>query len=965
MGFGESLDSVMDRIAGSDAAETPLVRRITAEIAFVRGFAELHPAKKEEWQGLILAAVELVSERLSGDLAGAVAEAESLMSGIGEAAKEYTVHCIGHAHIDMDWSWPWIETITMSHDTFVTVDRLMDEFPEFKFCQSQVSVYKAMEDYFPEVFEMIRRRIKEGRWEVTASMWVEGDKNMASGESLCRHALYSKRYFKERFGLPYDAVKIDWEGDTFGHAHTLPAILTRGGVTRYYHCRTGPEKWLLWWRAPDGSRVLRFMDRHWYGGQVTTDLAAHMLDYVKETGLKDFGFVYGVGDHGGGPTRRDLVLATEMASWPVFPTVRLSTTDAFFTAVEKANADLPVHDGELNYVFEGCYTSQSKAKLINRIGETVLPEVETVALVAGAAVGLPYPREQMRKAWECVMFNQFHDILAGSSEHEAMEEAVARFREAEAIAGAVRMRALRKVASEVNTSTAPGVKAAGEAGPGDSIGFGAGDFGVPGGVSTLSLGSADVEPVVVFNALPFPRSEMVAMKVWGKDWPADRIAVRDDSGRVTAGQVIGRSQYGSHESIVVLFPALDVPATGYKTFTVECGMRNAECGDRGGAVLLSPAGGSSSVMENEHIRVEVDIASGAIRHLTDKATGYDLVPEGELMGVLELCQEAPHEMSGWDIGKVESVTRFTDGAKIDESERQPFLDGSKGLGMVNPSQFAQAGPHRAAVRTTRMVGKSRVTTEVALSAGSAAVEVTVIAQWKEMGTPQTGVPMLRIAFPAKVVEPRATYEIPFGSIVRPANGQEVPALRWADLSGNRVGAAGACGITVLNDCKYGHSADGSTLRVTLLRSSYDPDPVPEMGSHTIRFLALPHDGPCPVSAATRAGAAFNLPMSVVNTDIHGGTLPLSKGFVEIMTPNVMLAALKRAEDSDAVIVRLHEMEGKETEARLRIAEIVKPGAAAREVDLMEQPLEANTARMAGEVLAVRIPAHGIASVAVG
>jgi len=169
---------------------------------------------------------------------------------------------------------------------------------------------------------------------------------------------------------------------------------------------------------------------------------------------------------------------------------------------------------------------------------------------------------------------------------------------------------------------------------------------------------------------------------------------------------------------------------------------------------------------------------------------------------------------------------------------------------------------------------------------------------------------------------------------------------------------------MVNADKYGHNADGNTLRLTLIRSSYEPDPLPEIGHHEIRLGIMPHEGLCSVSEATRLGSSFNLPMSVVSTDVHKGKLPVSQGFVEVLTDNVMLSCLKKAEDSDSVIVRLYEMEGKDTEARVKLGCLVKPDAQAVEVDLMERTLKQSTARIEGDSLVVKIPAHGITSVAV-
>lgn len=963
MDFAKRLDNLYSDFSQLERGVPHFMNRLRAEMDFAAKFADLFPDKKDKWRKLIIKAGEHVKDVL--DRAGAVdfenlvCEAEKIMEPIGKEAKTYTAHCCGHAHIDMNWMWPWQETVSVSHDTFSTVDRLMDEFPDFKFSQSQASTYIAMEEFCPEVFEAIKKRIADGRWEPTASMWVEGDKNMASGEILCRHMLYTRRYFKERFGLPYDAVKIDWECDTFGHAHTLPGILNRGGVTRYYFHRTGPQQWLYWWKAPDGSKVLGYRDKLGYNGAIVPEVIPWIVDYAKETGLKDWMFMYGVGDHGGGPTRGDLMRAAQLDSWPIFPTIKLSTTDAFFSIVEKQAGHLHVVDGELNFVFEGCYTSQSNIKRANRVSENILPEVEALSLVANAAAGTPYPSKQLLKAWRMAMFNQFHDILPGSGVHATYEYAQGLFQETQAIAGAVRTNALRKIAAQIDTCKATGLQPpTGICGAciGDCTGAGAGDPGIAGGVSAYAVGAVNAEPVVIFNQLGFPRSDVVYTKVWNKDFPHDRISVRDEKGSVTRGQVVGQGGYWGHNFITVAFPAKDVPATGYKVYTID---REATPVSAEGVRVIQSAGAGSGGyegtlqgwdpvaqvrMENEFLSVEIDPPSGAIRHLIDKATGYDFVPEGQLLGVLEHVHEISKGMTSWVIGKIDRVNVLSQ-------------DGDFNVG--------QQGPHRATVITRRRVGDSTVSVEIGLNAGSRMVDFTVQAHWVEIGTPEKGIPQIRIAFPTRVSDPKATYEIPFGSIRRPANGQEVPALRWADLSGDRVGAKGACGITMVNADKYGHNADQNTLRLTLLRSSFDPDPIPETGDHTIRLAIIPHDGMVSVSDAVRAGAAFGLPMNVASTDIHKGKLPPSRGFAEVLTPNVILASIKKAEDSDAVIVRVYEVEGKDTEARVRLTDLVKPGTPARQVDLMEQPLPKLKAKMEGDVLGVKVPAYGIASVMVG
>jgi len=406
----------------------------------------------------------------------------------------------------------------------------------------------------------------------------------------------------------------------------------------------------------------------------------------------------------------------------------------------------------------------------------------------------------------------------------------------------------------------------------------------------------------------------------------------------------------------VLFPTGTLPPLGYRTFLLHEAPEPVEA-----AGSTMPA---ANVLQNEHLRVEVDPPSGAVSHLVDLASGFDYVPEGELLGVLELLQEAPHGMTAWEIGPIVERRVLTEGGIPDDGSDLRFSRSGDSLGMVQAQRAALSGPHRAAIRTLHDIGPSRICLEVTLDAGSRAVGITVQAWWREVGTPETGVPMLRIAFPLNLTDPVATYEIPFGSIQRPANGGEVPALRWADLSGQRPDGNHA-GLTLLNDYQHGHSAEGSTLRLTLLRSSYDPDPFPEVGFHTIRLQAVTHDGACSVPTAMRQAEGHGVPFSVVGTDLHDGQLPPNGSFAEVLTPNVTLACLKRAEDTEHLILRLYETEGAQTEARVRLSGLLGEGAMAEEVDLLERPIQQSTARMEGEEVVATVPAYGVVSVRVG
>jgi alpha-mannosidase len=278
----------------------------------------------------------------------------------------------------------------------------------------------------------------------------------------------------------------------------------------------------------------------------------------------------------------------------------------------------------------------------------------------------------------------------------------------------------------------------------------------------------------------------------------------------------------------------------------------------------------------------------------------------------------------------------------------------------------QAGPHVAVVELAARDGDSEYRLRISLAAGAKQVEFDLDVNWLERGDPATGVPMLRAWFPTDTWESQATREIACGTIDWEPDGAEVPALNWVDLTGFTIGEEEQAGLTVLNDCKYGHSISEECIKLTLLRSSYDPDPLPEIGRHSIRFAIVPHEGSLNPSEATRAGYAFNHPLVAVGTTVHEGEAPTESAMLTVETPNVMLSGMKKAEDSDALIVRLYEIEGRDTKAKVWICPDVAPvGAPVVETDLLEQPLAKSSAKRDGETLTVKVPAFGIATVRIG
>ena len=284
-------EQLLRRSNNEVALNSTHIERFLAELEFAEGLADLVGKKiAAGWPRLMDQAYEKVAQAIdSGSLDGlekAVDAAEAILTPIGKVAKTYTIHCAGHGHIDMNWMWSWPETVAVTNDTFLTVLKLMDEFSDFCYTQSQASVYAIVREHNPELFERIKKRVKEGRWEVAASHWVEGDKNIGSGEALARHLLYTRQFMKEHLGLSPEDVQIDWSPDTFGHALTIPAIDSRGGVKYYYMCRGG--SWdkppVFWYKAPDGSKILVNLETTWYNDHIAPHNAMAMLKFCKKTG---------------------------------------------------------------------------------------------------------------------------------------------------------------------------------------------------------------------------------------------------------------------------------------------------------------------------------------------------------------------------------------------------------------------------------------------------------------------------------------------------------------------------------------------------------------------------------------------------------------------------------------------------------------------------------------------------------
>lgn len=921
------------------------------------------------------------------DLKETVAEIEAILQPLSKEAKTFTIHCVGHGHIDMNWMWSWPETCATTHDTFASVLSLMEQYPELTYSQSQASVYALIEKHHPDMFAQIQQRVKEGRWEITAAHWVEGDKNISSGESLARHLLYTRNYIQEKFGLGPDDLQVDWEPDTFGHANTIPSILVQGGVKYYYSCRTGggyehprvgdDRPPLFWWQSPTGDRVLVNKETTWYNSYVNIgeDFSAPAVAFYEATGLKDWLNVYGIGNHGGGPTRIEIDYFLETRDWPIWPNVIFGTSQKWFRLVEKQIADLkldiPVLDHELNFEFTGCYTSQSAIKRANRFGENYCVEAETLAALAPRPDDLP----KLRDAWLNVLFNQFHDILPGSGVAATREHALGIFQETAAITGAMKRNALQALIKDIDTAsllpdTPEGQeeRALMEAGKANTpFVAGAGLGAMMSGISTASGGGKRFLPYVVYNPCAWERSEIVEVILYDIEMDPTRIVVRDEEGfqhpvLITDQSAVWNHAWG-HKKTTLIFLARDLPSLGYKTFLFCEGDVTAD---------IEPVVPIEGFMfETPELEVHFDRFRPSLAGVLQ--LGSEAIIGGVGLNRWRYVTEKPRGMTAWAIGGLDDK-----GVDLEASSFRVE-------GLAQNEGTSQRAGRAFAIRTTSQLvvpgTESTVRLHAVLSGHAPRIDFEAHIDWREIGTPERGIPGLEIGFKtnlSQIGQPIYRFETPFGAIARPDIPDDVPTLRYAHLTGvtptmgSFLASAGQegdafessspVGMTILQDSKYGHRAEDSEITMRVVRSSFDPDHAPEVGKQVVRYSIVFHEGDTFTSELTRLGAAFNHPPIVVPALLQAGTGDPTKSFVAVGSGSVILSCLKQAEDGKGLIVRLTEYDAISAEAKVWLAPELLAGITKVEtVDLLERPVKGK-ASLKGSVLTVSVPAKSTVTV---
>lgn len=824
-----------------------------------------------------------------GDQAGfdaSLKQAHARLEVLKPWLQQFNIRIVGNSHIDMAWLWPWTETVEVVRNTFQSVLDLMREYPDFKFTMSSARTYEWMQEKYPDLFQQIEQRVKEGRWEVIGGMWVEPDLNMPDGESLVRQILVGKRYFQKNFGVD---VKIGWNPDSFGYNYQLPQIYKKSGMDYFvtqkllwaHEFTTFPYK-LFWWQSPDGSRLLTYFPHDYAGGidavPLATDVSIWMPSIYGKTipEKPEMMHLYGVGDHGGGPTRIMLDHADQLRGPDaVYPKLEFSFARDFFSDLEKKlpTMQVPTWDGELYFAYHrGVFTTQAETKRrIRRAEETVLNAEKFASLAS--LYGRPYPQDGMELTWKNLLFDHFHDIMPGSGIAVNYLDAKRNLEDVDRAANDVTMGSLREIAAHVNTQ-------------GNGV------------------------PVLIFNSLSWPRNEVIEVEAQLPS-PAQQIEVVDSTGKPAEAELLSIDPE-THRVRFLL--RSNTPALGYQTYFVLGGTK--------APAVQSMLKASSDTLENEFVRVKIDPQTGCMTSLFDKRSGTEALapaetdtggPKTSTCGnLLQTFVDKPQRWDAWNIDA--------------DFEKQHW-----DLDKADEVKLVESGPLRAVIQIKNHFQNSTFVRDVTLYAGVPRVDVKMQAEWHEKHI------LLKVAFPLSAHNDKAAFEIPFGSVERPTTRNtpaeqaqfEVPAQRWADISDSKHG------FSLLNDCKYGYDARGNVLRLSLLRSPEWPDPHADEGHHEFTYSLYPHSGGWKDALTIRRGYELNYKLLSLAFGQHQGILATEHSFLQAQSDNVIVTALKKAEDDNALVVRFYEWAGKDGDVTIQLP----PGAeSAAETDLMEKSI---------------------------
>lgn len=513
-----------------------------------------------------------------------------------------TMHMVGQSHIDVAWLWPVRETVRKVSRTFSTVCALMDRYPNFKYSQSQPLLYAFVKDNHPELYERIKQRVAEGRWELVGGMWVEPDLNIPSGESLVRQMLYGQMFFEREFGK---RSGIEWLPDTFGYCASLPQLLKLAGIEYFMTTKLGwndTNKFpydLFRWVGIDGTSIIAYQNHGVNEHTHPKDVHEHWTSFRQKDEINEQMLLYGHGDGGGGVTHEMVEYVQRAHLMPGQPLSRFATAADFFDAISRRRPELPQWYGDLYLeLHRGTYTTHARNKRNNRRAEALYREAEIwSALTTRDEQQAQRTKQSLDKGWELLLLNQFHDIIPGTSIPEVYVTSAKEYEQIFQVGRTELDQTLNNAAQAVAT------------------------------------GQMEGQPYVVFNSLGWEREEVVVLE--GEPWAG--WTAYDTDGPLQCDllppETGGRA------------PRLAVRVTGIPAFGSKTIWLREQQGDTENVPVKTPVPGD---WETEYYRLKFS-PQGEITSWYDKGAGRELLSPGGKGNELQFFHDTPTYWDAWDI----------------------------------------------------------------------------------------------------------------------------------------------------------------------------------------------------------------------------------------------------------------------------------------------------------------------------
>lgn len=771
------------------------------------------------------------------------------------------LYFMGNAHIDPVWMWRWQEGAAEVKATLRSALDRMNEYPEFIFVCSASQIFEWIEEYDPNMFEEIKERINQGRFVIVGGWFIQPDCNLPCGESFARHGLYGQRYFKEKFGV---TARTGYNVDSFGHNANIPQFLKKSGMDYYVAYRPGPHEkdlpsHVFRWRSPDGSEVLFTRLLKGYntsrGRLANNEKFDEQLDIMNTAAGNDFDaalFPYGVGNHGGGPTKQNLEIIRESVTRrPEYEHVHSNTHD-FFELLEKHKDSLQVVTDDLQHHAPGCYSAVSSIKTQIRRAEWDMFAAENYCYMANRLLGKAQPTvKQFSDAWKNILFAHFHDSMGGCSAKSVYDDEDIFLKQSRGMAQKSINSALQTLSWNVDTSDA--------------------SKGVP---------------IIIFNPHSFPVRTVVQV---GKRMDA----VYDEQGGLVPVQTVSSPVSRCNRVIGDTAFVAEVPAMGYNTYFYRGEVQKAFSVYHANPAdsvpeYVSDVKADGLTMENQNLRVTFNSSTGCIDSLFDKQKGKELlISPGALPVVIDEL--------GYDT--------WAHGKNFWDNEIAHFSDASVTL--------LEKGPVRARFKVVSRYNNSTLTQWFTLHSGGETLEVRGRIDWHE----KHKMLKLRFPTVYNE-SPKALYEIPYGCFERPADGEEEPGQSWIAVKQNGEGVAllndnkysfsikgGDLNLSVVRSPYYIDHGRGDQNDA---ESEYT-----DQGEHEFCYSIMSFSGDS-VSEITKQARLLNMPPFILPENNHNGTLPLSLCGMRVSADNVIVGAWKQSEDGSGMILRIYETDGVET-----------------------------------------------------